>query len=127
MTMTEIEKIEGQLDELLTALVAHRRAKETKGGPATFKLIRLDMNTPLPQPPGSPADFANADDIVDKALRYAIRRLGEQVARITNSTQAMLDVCEKASARSPKHKGYRVSVIDYAWDCIKAGDDIWAA
>lgn len=64
---------------------------------------------------------------IHKAVRGQLKRLGEQLFNLTGSTDAMLEVCYEVASRDPRHEGYRLDILDKAWDGIGSKNDLWIA
>jgi hypothetical protein len=121
----ERRRIEHALDELLGAVLAHRARKNRCLRHPVLRTLRLGDWQRLP-PRGSLADFVAAADVVEKSLRWGIRRLGEALAAM-GGTALMLEVAEQVSDRDPANAGRRLSLVDHAWDGIAHGQDVWVA
>jgi hypothetical protein len=119
----EIARIEGRLDELLTAVI-HRR-KRAAAGTSELRPRFVDLSGPLPPPRYSPADLIGSSDVVGKCLRWGIRQLGSRLGELGN-TDLMRDALERVVDRDPANTGRRFSIVDHARDGIRAArHDIW--
>lgn len=123
--MTDVEKIENALDELLTAIIEHdvRRAKL-----AQLQTPQI-AETPVVGLMTKAVDEHDlgslVQDPVRQALRYSVKRLGGHLFRLLGNTDAMRDVLERVAARDQRHYHQRANIMDKKWGGIGSGRDIW--
>ena len=123
-TFEEIERIVFALDDLVEEIVKRTQTRPAKPGrlaATPFKFQKLDELASRED--AEVSEILN--DPVGATCRHSIRRLGELLYDITNSTDAMSDVLERVADRDPSRYSLRATIIDKSWNGIGAGQDRW--
>lgn len=117
--VTEVDRIEDALDNLLTAAMEADRkpALLPEQGPVSAAVSvgrvieALDWTQARRQ----------ADRLLDRpvptALRLAVRTLGRRLDEI-GGMKLMGDVLDRVAARAPAQEGRRIGIIERAWDGV---------
>ena len=120
-----LAKVEDALHELLTAIVSHDYQRPDQPKPA-LRVMSFAEICAAPILSRSQEELERIiDDPVARALRYAVRRLGEELYRVVGSTQAIVDVAERIAYRDEKLRVVRLHILDKWFSGIGAGDDVW--
>ena len=112
----------------LTARVEHDRRQEaaSRDRPIEFQVF-------------SAADLMGADpnrlhleDIIDDpvrmgAARATVRSWGSDLFNVLGTKDGMVEIAEEVADLDPPHWGYRINIIDKAWDGVGQDDDRWWA
>ena len=125
--MTEADRIENALDELVTAIIEHD-AKWAKSAqvhtpaiaerPVAKLMVRTADNV-------DPASLVG--DPVGEALRQTVRDLGGELFRLLGSTKAMRAVLERVAGRDQRRYRQRLNVMDKTWNGIGSDHDLWTS
>jgi hypothetical protein len=67
------------------------------------------------------------DDPIRKALRKQLKDLGQRLFDALGTTEGMVEIAEEIADLKPGPWGYRIDIIDKAWDGVGAGGDRWWA
>jgi hypothetical protein len=65
------------------------------------------------------------DNPIKGAVRAQVTSLGKELYKLLGNTDAMREICNDVAARNPKREGWRLDIIDKAWDGVGAGNDRW--
>jgi len=64
---------------------------------------------------------------IKRALRKQLKELGQHLFTVLGTTDGMVKLAEEIADLDPSHWGYRINIIDKAWDGVgKDGDRWWA-
>jgi hypothetical protein len=66
-------------------------------------------------------------DPIRKALRKQLKDLGWRLFRVLGTTDGMVKIAEKAARPRSKRWGYRMNIVDKAWDGIGESSKPWVA
>jgi len=117
--ITELQRIERALDELLRAATNTRAPWPPKhDGPVMVSAILGDY---LDATPKQRAAEAFLDNPVGEAVRQAVTTLGERLYEL-GGLKLMEDVCYRVAALDAAREGWRIDVLDKRFDGIGRED-----
>jgi hypothetical protein len=121
------KELEEALKELVDALMAHRRRQARaaeKLGPYDWQAGIVSGAQLLATPSEHLDQRSWVDDPIDRALKDAMRVVGQHLATRLGSTKELGIVGDRIAKRS---YAQRWSAMDSAFDGIRVGDDVWAS
>jgi hypothetical protein len=119
--------IKRAIAENLAARLDHDKRREKANRGKEFKIEMWSAAALV----GTPQEQLRLEDIVKdpvrRALRAQLKELGQCLYRHVQSIDRMREVAEEAADLMPKRWGYRINIIDKAWDGVGEGDHRWRA
>lgn len=116
---TEAQKIEAALDALVSAAVANlnERPVVPDRGPISAADAAAETIASFDWTPAQRRAHDLLSRPVSRALRQAIRALGERLFEI-GGMSLMHDVCDRVSMADPRNEARRAGIIDHRWGGI---------
>ena len=112
--ITELQRIERALDELLRTAINRPPWRPRIDGPVSIGAILDDF---LNQTPAQRAADDLLDNPVGEAVRRAVTVLGERLYEI-GGLNLMQNVLDRVAERDASHQNWRVDIMDKRWDGI---------
>lgn len=122
--MPTANALEQALDQLVTALVAHREARAANWRPDRDLKV-ICASALLATPDSILRAQSIAADPVNYALKKMIREVGQLLFDALGSTDALAKAADRVAGHGPGGFGQRIAPIDSAFNGVGKGKDRW--